>query len=127
ADDATVEYEFWPPWEEPGCHSCEPDVVLTIKTMTRSYVVLIEAKHLSGKSSCADDNDPLPCDQLAKECHNLFHVAKRKNAVPYLVYLNSEMQYACEDIEGGIKEFNEKLPQLKCPEILWLSWRHLNS
>jgi len=78
ADAVTAEYDFWPRW--PGC---EPDVVLAIQHDERKFLVVVEAKYRSGKSSVAfgleepSDDEPesedqsesdwLPNDQLAKQ------------------------------------------------------------
>lgn len=59
---ATVEYDFWPQWE-----NCEPDLELDIRGKS-SYLVGVEAKYWSGKSSRAvEEDEPGVADQDAYE------------------------------------------------------------
>ena len=74
-----VKYDFWPNWSEEKCIPCEPDLVLRIRYKEGvSYIILVEAKYHSGKSSEAsedDRDDTPPYDQLAREWDNLVSVA----------------------------------------------------
>jgi hypothetical protein len=55
-----VDFEFWPWLTAPSCAGCEPDVLLRVDSPAGGkYLVLIEAKYRSGKSSKADLIDEL--------------------------------------------------------------------
>src|SRR3546814_4962669 len=68
-------YEFWPTLSERcvrgeiefACHPCEPDLLIKLhKVDGKRLYVLIEAKHLSGKSSGPSEDLTAPYDQLAR-------------------------------------------------------------
>ena len=120
----SVEYEFWPWWEEPDCYGCEPDVVIKLEIPDKKgLLVLIEAKYLSGKSSEADESI-LPTDQLAREWDNLV-VRAASSKWPVLIYLTAHYGYPLEEIDDAVREFRKKRPDSAKPIIYWLSWRHL--
>ena len=124
----SIEYEFWPWWEEANCYGCEPDVVIKLKVPAKQdLLILIEAKYLSGKSSEADEVDDTPTDQLAKEWDNLRVKANRSDKRPVLIYLTAHYAYPIRDINDAISEFLEKRPDDATPVICWLSWRHLHT
>ena len=116
-----IEYSFWPRLENPGCHPCEPDVLLKVKP-TRQ-LILVEAKLHSGKSSEADDGR-LPYDQLAREWDNLLHEAH--DLEPILVFLTADRNLPRESIRDSVAEFQRKRKGKLEPNIYWLSWQHLN-
>ena len=123
----SVEYEFWPWWQEMGCIGCEPDVVISIKIPDKKdLLILIEAKYLSGKSSEADESYDTPYDQLAREWDNLSVMADESDKSPILVYLTAHYTYPQEDINNAVSELREKRPGDAEPVIYWLSWRHLH-
>jgi hypothetical protein len=123
--DVDVLYEFWPFWQEEGCISCEPDVVIRLNFSDgRRMMVLVEAKYKSGKSSFASA-DNRPHDQLAREWDNLARKAEREHREPILIYLTSSIGFPKEDIEDAINEFEEKRSGQGRPNIVWLSWRHI--
>lgn len=122
----SIEYEFWPWWEEPNCYGCEPDVAIKLEIPGKQdLLVLVEAKYLSGKSSEADEVDDTPTDQLAREWGNLRAKANTSDVRPVLVYLTAHYAYPYQDINDAISEFQEKRPDDATPVIYWLSWRHL--
>ena len=122
----SIEYQFWPWWEEPKCNGCEPDVVIKLKIPDeKDLLILIEAKYLSGKSSEADESDDKPNDQLAREWDNLIVRAGKMDKRPILIYLTAHYAYPYQDIDDAINEFLDKRPGGAEPVIHWLSWRHL--
>ena len=67
--DSGVTYEFWPWWTAEGGTVCQPDVVIRIDEPSGGkWLLAIEAKYRSGKSSEADEG-LRPNDQLAREWH----------------------------------------------------------
>ena len=124
----SIEYEFWPWWEESDCIGCEPDVVISLKIPDKKdLLVLIEAKYLSGKSSEADESYDTPTDQLAREWDNLSVKANKLDDCPVLIYLTAHYAYPVQDINDAISEFRKKRPNGAKPVIYWLSWRHLTT
>ena len=121
----SIEYDFWPWWEESNCIGCEPDVVLKLKLPDKQeLLILIEAKYLSGKSSEADELYDAPTDQLAKEWDNLV-IRAGASKRPVLIYLTAHYGYPLDEIEDAVREFRRKRPDSARPVIYWLSWRHL--
>jgi hypothetical protein len=119
-----VSYEFWPYLNELGCNPCEPDVLIRLTTLHgEKYIVLIEAKYLSGKSSERDE-ETHPNDQLAREYDNLRLVAEREERIPILIYLTADLSIPEEDISISKEEIIKK--RNIDPDIFWLSWRHLS-
>lgn len=136
--EAKVEYDFWPQWKYCG-ERCEPDVVLDIRGKS-SYLVGIEAKYWSGKSSTAaedeegdldEDSDDKTegeevgrrsSDQLAREWGNLVAKASILHALPVLIYLTADLHCPKEELLDSIKDCNKALLP---PIICWLSWREL--
>ncbi len=125
---ADVSYKFWPWWQEGDCIGCEPDVVLRIDCVDkRKYIILVEAKYHSGKSSEAEEGEEHPTDQLAREWDNLTHYANRENRTPVLIYLTAGFGCPVAAIKASEQDFRSK----RCDETLcpftcyWLSWRHL--
>lgn len=126
---AFVEYEFWPRWQK-----CEPDVQLLIHgSDSCSYVVGIEAKYHSGKSTEAgpseeetEEQREAECtDQLIREWVALVDEAAIRNAKPILIYLTADLGFPAEQIRDSLAEYHRKRPALPTPTICWLSWREL--
>jgi len=126
-----VEYRFWPTWQER-----EPDVELRIKSSDADlYLIGIEAKYRSGKSSEAEADDVeqetreeilRECtDQLTFEWNELVHEAESWNSKPVLIYLTADFGCPIEQIRASLKEHKRKRPNLPAPTIYWLSWREL--
>jgi hypothetical protein len=119
---ARVQYDFWPKWPR-----CEPDVVLHIRRDAgSSYLVGIEAKFRSGKSSEADEIEERPNDQLAREWADLDHQADERGAQPVLVYLTTDVSCPKLEIQESLEEVRRKsVCGGREPTICWLSWRQL--
>ena len=122
AANISVSYRFWPRWSH-----CEPDVVLDISIADRlSYLIVIEAKHRSGKSSEADDVELRPNDQLAREWLDLSEEADRLLARPLLVFLTADICCPKSEIQDSIDEYSHKRSaDARTPLNCWLSWREL--
>jgi len=119
-----VKYIFWPPWDEKGCYSCIPDVVLEASTdSNEEIIILIEAKFHSSKSSLPDRSKIWPWDQLGKEYDNL--IRKAKQSPSFLIYLTNDTATPAMEIEESKAEYRDKR-KMELP-VLWLSWRHLHS
>src|SRR3546814_7145652 len=75
-------------WSSDVCSSdlpCEPDLLIKLhKVDGKRLYVLIEAKHLSGKSSGPSEDLTAPYDQLAREWDNLVCRCKKDEAEPLL-------------------------------------------
>ena len=120
---AAVDYEFWPYLNESDCHPCEPDVLLRItEPQGREFIVLIEAKYLSGKSSEGDEGER-PNDQLAREYDNLRLVAAKEKRAPILIYLTAGLRFPKDEIEASKSELHHD--RNITVDFYWLSWRHL--
>ncbi len=123
-----VRYEFWPSIQEAGCIACEPDLLLRLTDNQRRWIIFIEAKYLSGKSSEEDDSIPEPYDQLAREWDNLAKMAKREAASPLLVYVTADVGLPRPDLEVSKTEYLEKRKAEKVPfTCAWVSWRRIST
>jgi hypothetical protein len=120
---ADVEYQFWPWIQESDCEGCEPDLSIIMQTKNeQKFIVFVEAKYLSGKSSEADEGQ-VPRDQLAREWDNLLCLATRENAIPILLYVTADIGYPSDDIEASYGEYKKK--RKKDMKVFWISWRKL--
>lgn len=128
--------DYWPNLREPNCTPCEPDLLLYFTTEGIEYVLLIEAKFKSGKSSYEDSNDLLATDQLAKEWQNLVSLcqsrsSKHKTVIPILIYLTADNTVPSADINASLSELGSKSKSqtdLNYPITWgWLSWRSIPS
>lgn len=127
---ATAEYEFWPMVKESDCIRCEPDLIIRIHDGGNDYLLFIEAKYLSGKSSEEDQSIEAPYDQLAREWDNLICMAKRENAKPLLIYVTADIGLPLQDIEISANEYFRKRKDQKDSmnfECAWISWRKLST
>lgn len=124
--EAKVTYKFWPGLAEAGCRPCEPDVMLTIDFPSQRWLVLVEAKFRSGKSSFADEESQAPNDQLAREFDNLVSVAARAGAIPVLVYLTADIGMPRYELIESTREYKSKYPSRETPAFAWLGWRMLH-
>jgi hypothetical protein len=124
-----VDTAFWPTLAEQGCATCEPDVLVRVTWPGRNgrrFLVLVEAKYRSGKSSEADESSAVPLDQLAREWGNVESLAKRDSREPVLVYLTAGVGPPVEDIRRAGQDHSSKANPTSLPfECYWLSWRHL--
>ena len=123
-----IEYEFWPFWAEGnGDAGCEPDVVVFIPCDdAMSYLLGIEAKYRSGKSSEADEEADCPTDQLAREWHGLVQRARSRNARPLLVYLTADVNCPKDQIHSSVADCRKRAACPTEPVIAWLTWRQLS-
>jgi hypothetical protein len=125
SSDLKVEYKFWPWLKKSGCEGCEPDVLIRIACADdRRFVVLIEAKYWSEKSSEKGEGERLG-DQLAREWENLKCLAEEDAAEgePVLIYVTADFVCPYGDIEATQRELLEKRGEKA--RIWWLSWRYL--
>jgi hypothetical protein len=136
-----AEYEFWPNWQIHRLGSekrVQPDLALRIRRGNGvSYLVAVEAKYHSGKSSEAgkgeeeeteEDVSLICADQLAKEWIALVEEAKRQDAKPILIYLTADYDCPREQIGASLSEhrvYQTKYPDVPEPLVCWLSWREL--
>jgi len=116
-------YEFWPWLTEPGCNNCESDLLIRITSSDeRKFLILVEVKYLSGKSSKAKD-EKRSNDQLALQWNNLESLAQNESREPVLIYLTAAFCCPVAEIEASQEDLAEH--KHKEANILWLSWRHL--
>jgi len=123
-------YQFWPSWQEfDNVASCEPDVVIKLDARNeQNILILIEAKYHSGISSYYSEDETVS-HQLAKEWLHLYKEAKKRNCIPWLIYLTTDMAKGApkKDIEEAQKEIVEKCGiDATGLTISWLSWRVLS-
>jgi len=131
-DSAEIHFEFWP-WLNDIAGGCEPDVLLRIKYVGRqNYLVLIEAKLWSGKSSLAkppshfdNNSDALVVDQLAREWRCLKALADSEKTDPILIYLTADTICPTDDILASHNALSSCSGETG--RIFWLSWRYLPS
>lgn len=99
------------------------------------YLIGIEAKYRSGKSSEAeaDDSEQETQEEILRECtdqltcewNELVHEAEIWNSKPVLIYLTADFGCPIEQIRDSLSEHKRKRPNLPEPTIYWLSWREL--
>lgn len=121
-------YVFWPTWNHlDNVENCEPDLVIELQSSARSFLVCIEVKYLSGKSSFPTLDGPVS-DQLAKQWAHLANHAKRRSCEPWLIYLTTDSYNPRQEIRPALYELEAKSwpgKQESEIKIAWLSWRHL--
>lgn len=130
AENARIEFEHWPFFETPGCErNCEPDLLINIAgSGRRNFLVCVEAKYNSDKSSEADPTKPYPTDQLAVQWNHLYRIAEscENLPTPVLIYLTADVGPPRHAIEASVANFKETRPNAQPPTILFLSWRLLS-
>jgi len=125
-----IEYHFWPIFE-----LSEPDVLIHIEYDDGShFVIVIEAKYLSGKSGDSLSEEEMetakaPVDQLAREYKDLL-----ENAAGYigiealseddvaLVYVTANNIIPKKELHDSLKEIQATLPYLKEVKMFWNTW-----
>jgi len=119
-----IDLQFWPWIQERGAKGVEPDVLIEmVLSDQQEYLVLIEVKHLSGKSSLPDKHS-LPNDQLAREMHNLRKMAGRKGIERYaLLYVTADTLMPRSDVGESIAELGAKTNDGGDDRFYWTSWR----
>ena len=122
-----IKYEFWPFWSGGnGDVGCELDVAVFIPCDdARPYLLGIEAKYRSGKSSEGDEEADCPTDQLAREWHGLVQRARSCGARPVLVYLTADVNCPADQIASSIGDCRRHAAGSTEPVIVWLTWRRL--
>ena len=121
-------YEFWPWVQRESFRGCEPDVLIRLDTGDGGkFLVVIEAKYRSGKSSFAEPaGSPgnAANDQLAREWQNTNSLARDEERLPLIIYLTADLAVPHEELDESRAELAE------CGDsssrIVWLSWRHLD-
>jgi hypothetical protein len=125
----SLNMKFWPWMQEQDAKGAEPDVLIEIVTSDkRKWLLLIEAKYLSPKSSLADYRDRLPTDQLAREMNNLRKIAQLRHFDEYaLFYVTAHTLLPKADITEAINELDEKTGDGASHRFYWTTWRRLPS
>jgi hypothetical protein len=135
-----VDYQFWRWLKEVKGKGCEPDVLIRFASRSerKKYIVLVEAKYRSGKSSLDQEEEeeeeedgseseqqevPALNDQLAREWDNLLPVAEREGRTPLLVYVTAHLGFPSEEIR--VTQESLKRWGRRAARIFWVSWRHL--
>ncbi|WP_099364491.1 hypothetical protein [Fredinandcohnia onubensis] len=130
-----VIYYFWPKLE-----NSEPDVLIQLKdSNNQSYIVCIEAKYFSGKSSYEDETVAFDerknyhRDQLAREIEDLYRLSTLKllnikkeniNAIQ-IIYLTNDTYIPIDDIENSSNSIREE--KFKKEDIYWLCWKRISN
>lgn len=123
----SVQWEFWP-WLDysPGA-SCEPDLLVTLESVSGTRTrVMIEAKYRSPKSSEADYTEAYefaPKDQLARQWSNLVSMPEEAQQ-NILVYLTNDQLFPRDDIQAAQEELKRKA--LGEAHIVWLPWAKIH-
>lgn len=125
---AIVRYQFWPWLTEEDCVGAEPDLLVDFTDgRGDKFILLVEAKLWSDKSSVADEGR-VPSDQLAKEWDNLVRLCNRSNARPLMLYLTADTRIPDQSLQESSMEFSQKRPELAIHapfSCAWVSWRHV--
>lgn len=138
--DAPIErayYRFWP-W----LAACEPDVLIALEDSSRRfYLVLVEAKYFSAKSSSALDGEELelasaPSDQLAREYLALLdpvgsfhlpdHFLREHVCCHALVYVTAHRSMPKLAMHESIEEIAHFLPNHARFNLFWATWFDLH-
>jgi hypothetical protein len=118
------EYIFWPRFEH-----CEPDLLLKLYFPSKlTYLVLIEAKYLSGKSSEYKPDEGLeiseiPSDQLAKEYFDLLKYDSSSKAK--LIYLTAHRSIPKKSIEDSLDELGKTMQIDSDNIVYWNTWYNI--
>jgi len=129
-----VQYLFWP-----RLPRSEPDVLIALElTSGHSFIVLVEAKYFSSKSSLALSKDELevaetPQDQLAREyvdlledSHNIFRLPKSKILGTALIYITAHRSFPEDSISESLVEIKKFLLGKEDVNLFWTSWFELH-
>ena len=124
-----INLRFWPWIKEGDAKGAEPDVLIEmVASDKRKWLLLIEAKYLSPKSSFADESEKCPTDQLAREMHNLRKIARLEKYDEYaLFYVTAHTLLPKSDITEAINELAEKTEDGASDRFYWTTWRRLPS
>lgn len=125
-DIESVDLSFWPWLKEEGMKGAQPDVLIEIKTAAQgTWLVLIESKYLSGKSSLPDRGQE-PNDQLAREMNNLRRVSNQKDIENYaLLYITANTVMPRWEMKESLEELVSKTGDDFRGHLFWTTWRRL--
>lgn len=128
-----TQYLFWP-----RLRLSEPDVVIAIQFVSgRFFVVLIEAKYFSSKTTSALTGEDLevakaPTDQLAKEymdllaAHKAFHIPESKVVGRALVYATAHRSLPRDCMAESLADIARSNPAAKAIRLFWVNWFELH-
>ena len=128
-----TKYLFWP-----RLHLSEPDVLIAIEFASgRFFLILIEAKYLSSKSSSALSEEELevaetPVDQLAREysdllvAHESFHIPKSKVVGRALVYVTAHRCIPKGSLQESLTEIKRFTSIAESVNLFWTNWFELH-
>jgi len=129
-----VQYLFWP-----RLPRSEPDVLIALElSLGHSFLILVEAKYFSSKSSSALSKDELevaetPRDQLAREyvdlledSHNYFQLPKSKILGTALIYITAHRSIPEDSISESLVEIKKFLLGKEDVNLFWTSWFELH-
>ncbi len=131
-DVESVKYHFWPRLKK-----SEPDVLISLKLSSgKFYVLLIEAKYFSSKSSSALSEDEMsiaetPRDQLAREYEDLMEssnylgISKSNVIGHYLIYITAHRSFQTEAMNESLNEIAYFHSSGIKINLLWTSWYSL--
>lgn len=127
-------YVFWPKLE-----NSEPDVLLQLRdNADREYLISIEAKYWSDKSSSEDRNIEIEQrtnaqrDQLAREiedlyknkCYQYLNVKKNELHKISLIYLTNHTFLPFQELSESVQHiYGVKHPK---EQVFWLPWRNIH-
>ncbi len=126
-------YLFWP-----HLTRSEPDVLISLEFSSGNiFIVLIEAKYFSPKSSSPLSEPELeiaetPRDQLAREyedlfdAHKVFHVPVSKIKGRALIYITAHRAIPINSINESIEEIKKFHLEQDEINIFWTSWFNLH-
>ena len=129
-----VKYLFWPLLIQ-----SEPDVLISLELSSgRFFLILIEAKYFSTKSSSVLSEEELeiaetPRDQLAREyvdlldALNVFHIPKSKIVGRALIYVTAHRSIPKNSISESLDEIKKFLVETDEINLFWTSWFKLQS
>ena len=124
----TVTYKFWPRLDY-----SEPDVLIEIVYKNSGkYLVMIEAKYLSGKSGIFSEEEEMETatthpDQLNREYNDLLGYNIKTNYVArVLVYLTAHYVMPLSDLKESLAIIKKTVNADNIDDtILWISWREI--
>ena len=127
-------YSFWPKLTLKTGNKVEPDLIIELRTESgEQLVVVVECKHLSGKSGGAISDDQeidgfksTPQDQLVKELLVVNeHYPEAKVFLLYLTgHTNLPENYIVESVDS-IKDFEGTSKTFFYDSVYWIGWKDI--
>ncbi|MEA3318677.1 MAG: hypothetical protein U9Q88_01535 [Bacillota bacterium] len=129
----SLQYHFWPRLE-----NCEPDLIISIQDFSKKvYLICIEAKYFSGKSSYENETLELEerhnyhRDQLAREFEDLcrestlgiLSIKQDSMVKPLLIYLTNDSYMPTKELMESYKAIRQ--PNVNLTDLYWLSWKSI--